>query len=296
MAADREIKLTGKYLLIPIATNDAKIRPGKLKVSVGDVLIFSCGAKTAASEDQIAWWAHIDLSEYKGKIVKISHPNSKFFMSSDEIKNTTTLYQEKGRPQIHFSQMRGWNNDTNGMVYYDGEYHLMWQANPTGNRMGNQMWGHAVSKDLVNWQQLPLALRGFGKGVEKRHPSMADGACYSGSAFVDHNNTLGKQKGDVKTIVAAFTDTALGESLAYSTDKGRTFTIMREHNPVYTHKKIGRDPKVIWHEPTKSWVMVVFAIKEGARNRGMQFLVSKDLLKWEETCFVKGFNECPEFF
>lgn len=307
-AADRDIKLTGKYLLVPV-TNEPTIRPGKLQVKVDDVLIFACGARIAASEDQIAWWGYVDVGEYVGKTATISPPNASLLVSGDEIKHLVPLYQEKGRPQLRFSQMRGWNNDANGMVYYDaepseatkgegrGEYHLMWQANPLGTRMGNQMWGHAVSRDLVHWKELPLALRGFGKGAEKRHPSMADGACYSGSAFVDHNNTLGKQEGDVKTIVAAFTDTELGESLAYSTDKGRTFTILREHNPVYTHEKIGRDPKVVWYAPTKSWVMVVFAIKEGdPRNRGMQFLVSKDLVNWEETCFVKGFNECPEFF
>jgi fructan beta-fructosidase len=100
-------------------------------------------------------------------------------------------YDQILRPQFHFSSLKGWNNDPNGMVWYDGEYHLYFQHNPKGTRWGNMTWGHAVSTDMVHWEQLPHAILPYGGGT-----------IFSGTAVVDHNNSLGKQEGDVNTIVA----------------------------------------------------------------------------------------------
>ncbi len=136
-------------------------------------------------------------------------------------------YTEQHRPQFHFSPPQMWMNDPNGMVFYDGEYHLFYQHYPDSTVWGPMHWGHAVSKDLVQWQNLPVAL--FPDSL---------GYIFSGSAVVDENNTAGFQKGNEKALVAIFThhnpkNEKQVQSLAYSTDQGRTWT-KYANNPVPT--------------------------------------------------------------
>ena len=164
-------------------------------------------------------------------------------------------YDQKYRPQFHFTSRKNWLNDPNGMVYYDGEYHLFFQHNPSSIKGGNKSWGHAVSKDMIHWEQLPHAILPYDGGV-----------IYSGTGAVDHNNTLGKQKGDTKTILACFTLAKLPfyQALAYSTDKGRTFELFNEGKAIVPNQGLDqkeRDPKLFWHEPSKKWIMVLWVKK-----------------------------------
>src|SRR5438105_3941938 len=165
-------------------------------------------------------------------------------------------YHEMYRPQIHFSPKEKWTNDPNGMVYYNGIYHLFFQYYPDSTVWGPMHWGHATSMDLVHWQQQPIAL----------YPDSL-GYIFSGSAVVDKNNSTGFQKGNEKTLVAIFTyhDMAKekagridreSQGIAYSNDKGNTWTKYQD-NPVLKNKgdKDFRDPKVFWHEATKKWIM-----------------------------------------
>ena len=166
-----------------------------------------------------------------------------------------TGYDQKHRPQFHFTSRKNWLNDPNGMVYYDGEYHLFFQHNPVSIMGGNKSWGHAVSKDMVHWEQLPHAILPYGGGT-----------IYSGTGAVDHNNTLGKQKGDVKTLLACFTlaKRPFYQALAYSTDKGRTFELFNEGKAIVPNQGLDhgeRDPKLFWHEPTKKWIMALWVKK-----------------------------------
>ena len=167
-----------------------------------------------------------------------------------------TGYDQKHRPQFHFSSRKNWLNDPNGMVYYDGEYHLFFQHNPQGNKWGNMTWAHAVSKDMVSWQQLPHAILPYGGGT-----------IFSGTAAVDENNTLGKQKGDTKTLIASYTLELKGpfyQALAYSTDKGRTFELVNEGKAVVPNQGLDgteRDPKIFWHEASEKWVMILWVKK-----------------------------------
>lgn len=200
------------------------------------------------------------------------------------------LYDEALRPQFHFSPAKNWTNDPNGLVYFNGEYHLFFQHNPEGINWGNMTWGHAVSKDLMHWKQL-------------EHAILPDhlGTIFSGSAVIDHNNTSGFQTGDEPPLVAIYTyagdfgmpKTKFTQAIAYSNDRGRTFT-KYEGNPVVGHILAGnRDPKVFWHKPSKQWVMNLYL------DRGKFILMgSKDLKKWEKLSdlpFENG-HECPEFF
>ncbi len=280
----REIVLDKKYLLFPV-NNGAKPCRMKITIDGGIVQDFDINLATA----DVDWWAKLEMSRYAGKTATVNVDRLRadsrglaLVEASDTLRHTQPLYDEALRPQLRFSQMQGWNNDPNGLVYYDGEYHFFWQSNPFGPNWANMFWGHAVSKDLVHWRELPVAL----------YPRvMAAGHCFSGSANIDHNNTAGWQTGDEKVMVAAFTDTARGEALAVSNDRGRTWKYIDE-NPIIKHG--GRDPKLVWYEPGKHWVIAVYDIVGAKRTIG--FYTSKDLKQWELGSRFEGFHECPELF
>lgn len=184
-------------------------------------------------------------------------------------------YSEKYRPQFHFSPPAHWMNDPNGMVYYRDEYHLFYQYYPDSTLWGPMHWGHAISKDLTHWQNLPIAL----------YPDSL-GYIFSGSVVVDENNTAGFQLGTEKTLVAIFTYHNMAmekagennfqtQGIAFSTDKGRTWK-KYNHNPVLKNPgtKDFRDPKVSWHADTKKWVMTL------AVGNEIQFFTSGNLKDW----------------
>jgi len=244
--------------------------------------------------DKIDFWVFMDISVFKGKkatlkVEKMPESGKGFdkIYQDDKIKNESLIYKEKFRPQFHFSSKRGWNNDPNGLVYYDGEYHLFYQHNPYGWGWGNMHWGHAVSTDLIHWQELPDAL----------YPDEL-GTMFSGSAVIDSFNTSGFQTGSEKVMVAAYTADSHEKEIqciAYSNDKGRTW-IKYKNNPVIgdRREKVGsrniRDPKVFWFNPTQKWVLVLF---EGT---GLSIFNSDNLKDWEYQSHTKGFWECPELF
>ena len=289
----REITITGKYIIFPVSN---KGKHGRMTIHVGDQLVHNLGCDFPASKDAVDWWTYLDMSEYKGKTAKVAAQAAPeicaMFESSDEIRHLQPLYDEALRPQFHFSQMRGWNNDPNGMCYYDGQYHFFWQCNPAGRGWANMYWGHATSPDMVHWTEQDRALRSDGGNVENRHPKMAVKNCFSGSGNVDLNNTAGWQKGDEKTIVVAFTDTGCGESLAYSTDRGKTWQYYKG-NPVIKHS--GRDPKLIWYAPGKHWVIAVFD-QDKEHGRNIAIYTSKDLKEWTREGNIPGYYECAEIF
>ncbi|MCY8995680.1 GH32 C-terminal domain-containing protein [Bacillus inaquosorum] len=202
----------------------------------------------------------------------------------------SSYYDEDYRPQYHFTPEANWMNDPNGMVYYAGEYHLFYQYHPYGMQWGPMHWGHAVSKDLVTWKHLPVALYPDEKGT-----------IFSGSAVVDRNNTSGFQTGEEKPLVAIYTQDREGhqvQSIAYSNDKGRTWT-KYAGNPVIPNpgKKDFRDPKIFWYEKENKWVMLLAA--------GDRILIytSKNLKEWTYASeFGQGQGshggvwECPDLF
>ena len=204
----------------------------------------------------------------------------------------SSLYTEAYRPQFHFSPEKNWMNDPNGLVYYQGEYHMFFQYNPSGDTWGNMSWGHAVSTDLVHWTQLPLAI-----------PQDDKNMIFSGSAVIDKDNTTGFGQPGNPAMVAIYTaaDKATGkqsQALAYSTDKGRTFT-KYSGNPVLD---IGsnnfRDPKVFWYEAGHEWLMSA-ALSD---QHKVTFYSSPDLKTWTHLSdfgpagATGGAWECPDLF
>lgn len=207
------------------------------------------------------------------------------------------LYQETHRPQFHFTPQANWMNDPNGMYYHKGKYHLFYQYFPDSTVWGPMHWGHAESTDLLNWKHLPIAL--FPDSL---------GCIFSGGAIVDNNNTSKLGTKENPPIIATFTHhDFVGEkaktndfqkqSIAFSLDGGYEW-IKYASNPVIpnTEKiKDFRDPKVVWHEPSQKWILVLAAYDR------VKFYSSANLIDWE---FLSDFGieaderlwECPDLF
>lgn len=205
---------------------------------------------------------------------------------------------ELHRPQIHFSPKAHWINDPNGMVYYKGAYHLFYQYYPDSSVWGPMHWGHASSKDLVHWMEQPIAL--FPDSL---------GCIFSGSAVFDEHNTSGLGKNGQAPLVAIFTHHSFeieksgknnfqNQSIAYSNDEGKTW-IKYAGNPVLPNPGITdfRDPKVMWYEPQKKWIMTL------ATKDRITFYSSPNLKNWtRESEFGQdlgahgGVWECPDLF
>ena len=182
-----------------------------------------------------------------------------------------TTYKQVLRPQYHFSPRINWANDPNGLVYYDGEYHLFFQYNPVGIRWGHITWGHAISRDLVHWQELPPAIAEEGETM-----------IFSGSCVVDKNNTSGFGRDGVIPMVAIYTGhqtNRQSQHLAYSLDKGRTWVKYASNPVIDLNKKDFRDPQVFWHEPSERWIMTVLLPTE----KKVLFYNSINLKKWVKT-------------
>ncbi|MGQ7870132.1 glycoside hydrolase family 32 protein [Sunxiuqinia sp. sy24] len=200
-------------------------------------------------------------------------------------------FDESYRPQFHFTPEQNWMNDPNGLIFFEGEYHLFYQHNPNAKEWGFMHWGHAVSKDLVHWEHLPLAIYPDNDSKDKEYAT-----AFSGSAIVDKNNLLGKQKGDAATLLAFYTSKDNGQRIAYSLDKGRTWE-KYEGNPViaFDEKDDARDPKVFWHEESQRYIMVLWRMPEGKKSaEGISIYSSENLTDWTYESHLAGFYECPD--
>ena len=202
-------------------------------------------------------------------------------------------YDEPLRPRFHFTPARYFMNDPNGLVFYKGEYHLFYQHNPFGETWGHMSWGHAVSPDMLHWQHLPVALREE-QGV----------MIFSGSVVVDWHNSSGfceAREGDRSCLVAVYTGHGPGrqtQNLAYSNDRGRTWTKYAKNPVIDLGLKDFRDPKAFWHEPTRRWIMVTVLPDQ----HKVRFFASADLKSWTPSSdfgpagATGGVWECPDLF
>jgi fructan beta-fructosidase len=350
----KNLKVTAKNMLLPVVFPDKSLSKKeradlyeqvRLKVfmDAGKTLVHSQIFDYPRDFKSVTYWGYLDMSEFVGQEATLvcDRPGrdalfEKVKFSDEQGEYVVPLYTEKVRPQYHFTPKQGWNNDPNGLYYLDGLYHMSFQNGALNRGWGNIYWGHAVSKDLLHWEESnewPRVLRSNGGAASQRHPSMAVGQCYSGGAVVDENNRLGLQKTNgPKTVIIAYTDAnGRGECLAYSNDGGKRFTSMEDSNPAMvlpnehggpSKKSWGRDPKPFWHEPTQRWVIVTYLMGQTPAmcSGHMTFYTSTDMKHWEfasktEKLYPenfpkingkvdpayrdwkqKDFHECPDFF
>ena len=278
------IEHPSSYLLLPI---EESAEESKVYVIVNNEVIKSLNVRLARK--QVDYFVPLALQATNGQPVAVNvqlAPEGSICWDEMKLSDTfDSTNREPLRPTYHFSPAYGWMNDPNGMVYKDGEYHLFYQYNPYGSMWGNMHWGHAVSRDLLHWEHLPVALA----------PD-ALGAIFSGSCVVDTENTAGFGKGAIIAFYTSASERQM-QSLAYSTDNGRTFK-KYERNPILTSaQRDFRDPKVIWHKETQRWIMVL------AVGQELQLYSSPNLREWTyESSFGEGQGahagvwECPDLF
>ena len=289
------INPTQKYLILPVEDTAPDV---SISVMVDNVQVETFTVRLAINK--VDYTVPYELSKYTGKHVVLRFAmnplerggvrpkvkdavfcNNLALANNYDASNKETLW----RPVYHFAPQWGWMNDPNGMVYKDGEYHLFYQYNPYGSRWGNMNWGHAISRDLVSWEHMPVAISPDGLGT-----------IFSGSAVVDKDNTAGF---GANAIVAFYTQASARQmqSIAYSTDNGRTFK-KYAGNPVLTADVPDfRDPKVSWNEATRKWIMAL------AVGQEIRFYSSPNLKDWTyESNFGEGQGnhggvwECPDLF
>jgi fructan beta-fructosidase len=312
LSLEASFTVEGSHLIVPVSNRDSK----STRLRLG---IFTDGAKVQdftvnLPEDGQSYWLSayplgplgiqrgdpITVRPDAGRRVRADLEEAFSLIRTGRAEEVyrTDDYDHPYRNQFHVSSRHGWNNDPNGLVYADGLYHMYYQYNPFGIRWGNMHWGHWTSSNLVHWTEHPIAL----------YQRTTGDMMFSGGGFIDFNNSAGFGKG---TQFAAFTSTGRGECLAYSTDGGMTFTELEE-NPIVVHR--GRDPKVIWYEPERKWVMVVYDTAECAETKAVPaegdqrhifanaaFYESRDLRRWTRTgAFTHpdrtAVFECPELF
>ena len=280
-----------KYLLLPVQET---AEMSNIKVIGNNKQLKALNVRLA--NNHIDYYVPLDLQEFEGEknLALDVHVNGSYrvdggastFTCWKNIKASDTFdmkNREQYRPVYHHTPAYGWMNDPNGMFYKDGVWNLYFQHNPYGSQWENMTWGHATSKDLVHWSF-------NGEAIE----ADALGSIFSGSAVVDKNNTAGFGK---DAIVALYTSAAESQtqSMAYSTDGGKTFT-KYEGNPVITSSVPDfRDPHMFWNEDIKKWNMIL------AAGQHMEIYSSDNLKDWKlESAFGEGYGnhggvwECPD--
>lgn len=299
----REIYCEYDYLHIPIIPGGSR---NELQIWAGGELILS---PFLALTDEGGEYFFLDVSQHKGKTLTFLLPCpqgitekclARIVSGSNPVPGQAlypNLYREAFRPAFHFSSRRGWLNDPNGLVYQDGIYHLYYQHNPLGTPHGsvNICWGHAVSKDLLHWEEKNDAIR----------PWRRDWSIASGSAVIDFDNRAGYGK---NAIIAAFTVLGTvntdpkkpgypsgGQYLAASTDGGNTFFRFLPHEATVPARngEGWRDPRLFYYDD--HCVMAVYETDENGHNC-VSFYVSEDFHTWRRTSRNEDLYECPDIF
>ena len=274
-----DFKIKSKYLVFPVNVIAGK---KKLYFKTNDKELYSLNIRL----DNISpdFFAYIDVSRFYGKTLNISvEPQMELnFREADEMK-IKNLYNEPMRPQAHFTTKNGWINDPNGLVYLNGVYHMFYQYNPTEPNWENMHWGHAVSNDMIHWEEKDIALFPDERGT-----------MYSGSAVIDEKNLLGLNNGDNKAALLFYTATSpYCQHLSYSLDEFKTIQRFSE-KPIIPHILAGnRDPKVVFCEELDCYIMALYLDEDV-----YALLKSNNLSDWEEfqRIHLYGDNECPDIF
>lgn len=295
--AMERINTAQKYLLMPVEEtqenshvrviqNNVCVKEFNIKLAANKVDYYVPLLLDGLAEGDAVLDINVNLGNSKspsGELYKIKNlvcwKGMKYADSFD------TANREKFRPAYHHTPTWGWMNDPNGMFYKDGVWHLYFQHNPYGSQWENMTWGHSTSTDLVNWKF-------EGEAIEPD----ALGTIFSGSAVVDKDNTAGFGAG---AVIAMYTSAGASQtqSMAYSTDNGKTFTKYAGNPVLVSDVPDFRDPHMFWNDDIKAWNMILAAGQE------VRIYSSKDLRGWTyESSFGTGYGnhdgvwECPDLF
>ncbi|MGC4044401.1 MAG: glycoside hydrolase family 32 protein [Armatimonas sp.] len=288
----RTLTITADFLQLPLVHREDGNKPGleKLSIEVDGKLQRYMHVEFPTPGQEPDFWYSADLRELKGKTVTLRYRShdaealNKLKLSNKEIRDPKA-YATEYRPRFHFSPRLGWMNDINGSYYQNGLYHIFYQFNPATTSRGagfDMHWGHSVSKDLIHWEEWPVALFPNGQGQ-----------CYSGTAVMQQQPLPGLNEGvALPAPVLFFAGTEpFSQHIATTPDGGKTWK-RYPGNPVVKNMGDGdRDPKVIWHAASQHYVMVLYV---GGPDT-YRILRSKDLVHWEQTDSLPGWFECPEF-
>ncbi|HEX5322268.1 MAG TPA: glycoside hydrolase family 32 protein, partial [Capsulimonadaceae bacterium] len=288
----RELLVTANYLQLPVVNRkDGHQDLEELRIEADGKLLRYLHVEFPTQGEKPDYWYSWDLREFKGRIVTLRYKSrdpealNQLALGDKEISGPNA-YATGYRPQFHFSPRVGWMNDINGSYYQNGLYHIFFQYNPASTTRGagfDMHWGHAVSKDLVHWEEWPVAL----------FPNAA-GQCYSGTTLMQKQAVPGLNAG-VKLpapVIFFAATTPFSQHIATSPDGGYSWTRFAGNPVVPNMGDDDRDPKVFWHAPSEHYIMVLYV---GGPDT-YRILRSKDLIHWEQTCVLPSWYECPEFF
>lgn len=287
----------------------ARDLPARLgaELLIDEKVVRAASASEAKDPSRALYWRTWDVRELAGRKARIRVNDQAAgasiavdqFVQSDKAKgvpvDATVLDGESHRPLYHFTALSGWQNDANGLLHYQGDWHLFHQHRPPpGDRI---VWGHAVSGDLLHWQRLPTAIIGD------------DGdAAASGSGLVDWDNASGLKHGDHPPLLFFYTNMppAGGERKAtqcmvVSLDGARSFAKFKGNPILRTPATRDRDPKVFFHQPTRTWIMVLSLSRNNTDREHATYGLfrSADLKSWElfqELGPGSWYWECPDMF
>lgn len=288
----RKLRIEADFLQLPLLRREDGKKRGleKLSIEADGKLLRYMHVELSKEGQQPDFWYSANLHELRGAEVTLrtkSHDAKALeqLTFSDQEIIDLKAYESLHRPRFHFSPRLGWMNDINGSYYQDGLYHIFYQFNPATTSKGagfDMHWGHSVSKDLVRWEEWPIAI----------FPD-STGQCYSGTTVMQVQAIPGLNEGvslPAPTIFFAATE-PFSQHIATTPDGGRTWNRF-SGNPILPNFGDGdRDPKVIWHEASQHYVMVLYV----GRPDTYRILRSKDLIKWEQTSILPNWYECPEF-
>lgn len=274
-----------KYIILPASHHAHKKR---LLFYIDDTLVYDL--VISLDNDTPDYRFPVNMERFRGKTICVEC-DADIDIVIEKAETVELDYGGKYRPIAHYTARRGWLNDPNGLVFYNGKYLMFYQHNPVATTWENMHWGAAVSSDLIHWEECDDAL----------FPDEM-GTIFSGCAIVDKKNVTGLKQGDADTVLFFYTcagstsEASKGkpftQNLAYSTDGGKT--LIRYKKPLIEQIVGGnRDPKVIYYEPDDSYIMALFL-------DGHEFALfkSKNLLDWNEIQRIElpEDAECPDFY
>lgn len=271
------LRIQKRFLVFPVNHSTAYKR---LRLTEDGKELYAINIKL----DSIApdFYAYIDVARFAGRELTLSvSPQMELQLWEADTIDLPDLYAEPLRPQVHFTAKNGWLNDPNGLCYLNGEYHMFFQHNPAGIEWQNMHWGHAVSRDLVHWEERDVAL----------FPDEA-GDKFSGCAIVDEQNLLGLNTEAQKAAILYYTATRpFAQWMAVSTDGFRTIRKYKEEAILPREFKGDRDPKIIFCVELGCYVMALYL-----HDNDYAFYRSNDLVHWEKffTYTLEGEIEFPD--